>query len=155
MVTKLKALLKAHREEVAYLFFGALTTVVSIASFALLSRLFQAMMTPGAALNAANFLSLIISVAFAYVTNRRFVFRSRSRGKAVLSEMATFFAGRTFTVVLDMVLMNLLVTGLGLWDLGAKTLVTVVVIILNYVIAKRWVFKKQEDKPEQKRMGKT
>lgn len=142
-MNKFKAFYVAHREAIAYLFFGGLTTLVSILSFAALSRLLTLFLSDVLALNIANLLSLLISITFAYVTNRRYVFQSKAKGRAVYAEVAAFFAGRTFTLLLDMGLMNLLVTVWHVWDIGAKGMVTLMVILLNYLIAKRWVFKKR------------
>ncbi len=131
-----------HREAINYLFFGVLTTLVSIGSYAGLSRLFFLLaLNQNTAMLSANFLSLITSITFAYITNRRYVFQSKARGRAIWAEMASFYLGRAVTLVLDMLLMSLLVSVLGVWDLLAKTLVTVLVILLNYVIAKLFVFR--------------
>ncbi len=148
-MTKFKPFLLAHRETVTYLIFGGLTTLISVVCYAVLSRLFIRFLSPGLAMNGANLLSLIISITFAYVTNRRYVFFSKAKGRAIYAEMLAFFLGRTFTLLLDMALMNLLVSVLHVWDLGAKSMVTLLVILLNYVIAKRWVFQKTSKNPEQ------
>ena len=142
---KYKALYHSHREMIAYLFFGALTTAVSILSYALLSRLFALMMRRNFAVYGANFLSILLSVTFAYITNRRYVFQSKASGRDVIKEMASFYLGRAVTMVLDMALMALLVSALHVWDLLAKALVTVVVIALNYIISKLFVFKTKEN----------
>ena len=135
---------RTHREKITYLFFGVLTTAVSILSFAAFSWLFAPIMAAGWALNAANLLSVLLAVTFAYATNRRYVFLSKSRGRAAAKEAASFFAGRFITMLADLLLMNILVSVLGVWDLAAKCAVTVLVIVLNYIIAKRWVFQKGE-----------
>ncbi len=142
---KWKELYHRHREMIAYLFFGALTTIVSILSYALLSRLFALMMRQPWAMYSANFLSILLSVTFAYITNRRYVFQSKAHDRAIWVEMASFYLGRAVTMVLDMALMALLVTVLHIWDLLAKSLVTVIVILLNYIISKLFVFKTKDD----------
>lgn len=130
-----------HREAISYLFFGALTTLVSILSLALLTRLFLLAFDLNTAVFIANFCSNVISITFAYVTNRRYVFQSKAQGRAIWAEMASFYLGRGVTFALDMLLMALLVTILNVRYLFAKTLVTVLVIVVNYVIAKLFVFK--------------
>jgi len=136
-----KTLYHAHREAITYVFFGGLTTLVSILSYAGLSRMFIPIMGEKLAMNIANLLAILLSITFAYVTNRRYVFLSKAKGRGILSEMASFYMGRAVTLILDMLLMNVLVSMLGMGDLLAKTLVTVVVVVLNYVIAKLFVFR--------------
>jgi putative flippase GtrA len=142
---KWKGLYNRHREAICYLFFGALTTIVSIASYAALSRLFLLFMEKNAAIYGANLLSILISITFAYVTNRRYVFLSRAKGKALWAEMASFYLGRGITLLLDMALMAFFISGLHIWDLLAKTAVTVVVIFVNYVISKYIVFRRKRN----------
>ena len=74
-----------------YIFFGGLTTVVSIGSFALCNTVF--------AINEliANAISWILAVAFAYITNRIWVFNSNATGKALIKEIIAFFGGRITT----------------------------------------------------------
>ena len=93
-------------------------------------------------LQAANVISWIAAVVFAYFTNRRFVFESRSQN--MLKEAAAFFAARLSTLVLDMALMFLLVTLLKCNDKIAKLVVQAAVIVANYVLSKFLVFKKKE-----------
>ena len=100
-------------------------------------------MGPVTALNTANFCAITLSILFAYVTNRRFVFQSKAAGRtAVLREMAAFFGCRLITMGLDMALMNLLVVALHMPDMIGKILVNILVIIANYILSKRIVFRK-------------
>ncbi len=141
---------REHKEVLLYLLFGGLTTVVSVIFYAL----------PMMALNfgegnilglhidfdvtIANIISWICAVTFAYVTNRAWVFENKAHGGgAVAKECAAFFAGRLFTLVVETVLLNLCVSALGMNDLIAKILVSIVTIILNYIISKLIVFKKK------------
>jgi len=145
VLAKLKTGLLSHKEAIAYLIFGGLTTLVGILCYAGLSRIFVRFMDSKAAMNAANLLSILTAILFAYATNRRYVFLSRTKGRAALAEFVSFFMGRAFTLVLDMALMNLLVLALHVWDIAAKVAVNILVIVLNYVIAKRFVFRKGRD----------
>ena len=138
---KLIDLYRKHREIVNYLIVGVLTTVVSLVVY---YGLTLTVLDPEKAvqLQAANVISWIAAVVFAYFTNRRFVFESRSQN--MLKEAAAFFAARLSTLVLDMALMFLLVTLLKCNDKIAKLVVQAAVIVANYVLSKFLVFKKKE-----------
>ena len=138
---KLIDLYRKHREIVNYLIVGVLTTVVSLVVY---YGLTLTVLDPEQAvqLQAANVISWIAAVVFAYFTNRRFVFESRSQN--MLKEAAAFFAARLSTLVLDMALMFLLVTLLKCNDKIAKLVVQAAVIVANYVLSKFLVFKKKE-----------
>ncbi len=143
---KLKSLFKKHREVVAYLFFGGVTTLVNIAAYALLKR-------TGLSTGVANALAWVIAVLVAYVTNRRWVFESHTRGAAAVKELTAFVAARAGTGLLDEAVMVLGVDRLGpmlvsperlgLWGLGVKVFSNLLVIILNYVFSKLFIFKKK------------
>lgn len=144
---KLKALLLKYREALLYLFFGGVTTLVNIAAFALFSRL-------GLSTGAANAIAWVIAVLVAYATNRRWVFESRSAGAVALREFAAFVACRLGTGVMDEIIMILGVDRLGpllvspdrqsLWALGVKVFSNILVIVLNYVFSKLFIFRKKE-----------
>ena len=138
---KLIDLYRKHKEIVNYLIVGVLTTVVSLVVY---YGLTLTVLDPEKAvqLQAANMISWIAAVVFAYFTNRRFVFESRSQN--MLKEAAAFFAARLSTLVLDMALMFLLVTLLKCNDKIAKLVVQAAVIVANYVLSKFLVFKKKE-----------
>ena len=137
---KLTALYRKHRELIAYLIVGGLTTLVSLAVYYGCVLTFLDPRVP-VQLQAANVLSWIVSVIFAYFTNRRFVFRSRNRN--VLREAARFCAGRVGTLLLDMAVMFLGVTVLGQNDKLVKLIDQVIIVVANYVISKLFVFKKE------------
>ena len=138
---KLIDLYRKHKEIVNYLIVGVLTTAVSLVVY---YGLTLTVLDPEKAvqLQAANMISWIAAVVFAYFTNRRFVFESRSQN--MLKEAAAFFAARLSTLVLDMALMFLLVTLLKCNDKIAKLVVQAAVIVANYVLSKFLVFKKKE-----------
>ena len=94
---KLSAALRAHGEAVRYLVFGALTTLLNMALYAL----FQAWFGYQAANSWGNVLDNALCILFAYATNRRFVFGSRTRGRAAVQEFGRFVACRLGTMLLD------------------------------------------------------
>ena len=93
--------LKKHWEVLSYLIFGVLTTLLNILLYALFSRLFGYT----AANSWGNVLDNALCILFAYCTNRAFVFRSKTPGKAMAKEFGTFVTCRLGTMVLDAVIM--------------------------------------------------
>ena len=122
-----------------YLIFGVLTTAVSIATYYACTKLIFSPQNP-VELQAANVVSWIISVTFAYVTNRLFVFKTCG---GFVKEAIKFFSSRLGTLGLEIILMYLLVTLLKLSDLPVKIAVQFVVIAANYVLSKLIVFKEK------------
>lgn len=136
---KIIDLFNKYKEIILYLIFGVLTTVVSLVSYYLLTL---TILNPnnGIQLQIANIISWILSVAFAYITNRKYVFESKS--DKILSEISSFVGGRVATLLMDMLIMFIFVTILHLNDKLFKLISQVVVIVANYIISKLFVFKK-------------
>lgn len=134
-----KSLFNKYREVIMYLIFGVLTTVISLLVYYLLT---YKLLDPNEVveLQIANVLSWVAGVTFAYVTNRKFVFESKSDNK--LKEVSNFVLARVTTLVLDMAIMFIFVTWLGGNDKIFKLVSQVAVIVLNYVFSKLFVFKK-------------
>lgn len=130
-------LVRKHREMILYLVFGVLTTVVSLASYFILTN---TVLNPDIAwmLQMANVISWILSVLFAYITNRKYVFDSHD---SVKKEFPKFMISRVFSLLIDMFMMFLFVSVLHYNDKIIKLISQVVIIILNYVFSKVFVFK--------------
>ncbi len=142
MKSKILKLYKEHREIANYLIVGGLTTLVSlVVKYALLFTILDA--KNGVQLQIAVITSWIISVAFAYWANRKFVFESKSR--EYLKEIGLFVSSRIMTLLLDMFIMWLFVTLLKLdtnvWVIIWTIVSQILVIIANYVLSKFIVFK--------------
>jgi len=94
----------------------------------------------------ANVISWILCVAFAYVTNRTWVFAQKAREiKGILREAASFAAGRLATLGLEELILWLGIDVLGIRDLPVKIAAQVLVIAGNYVISKWLVFRKSKE----------
>lgn len=120
-----------------YGFFGLMTTVVNYAVFYLFLDVFSA------AYQVANAVALIVSVAFAFAVNKQFVFASKSWSKEVLKkELPAFLSARAVSGLIDLGSMWLLVDVLAVTPKLAKILVNVLIITLNYVFSKIYVFRK-------------
>lgn len=135
---------KKYREIIVYLIVGVLTTIVSlITKWGLLFTILDA--EDAFELQVAVIISWIISVLFAYVTNRIFVFCSKN--KKILKEMISFFGARILTLVMEMAIMWFFVTLLKLntnmWVIVWTLVTQVLVIVLNYIFSKIFVFKKK------------
>ena len=130
---------KKYKEMLLYLFFGGLSFIVSIATYALFNV--------GMNINEliANVLSWIITVMFAFLTNRVWVFQSPTNGVAeFVKQMFVFYSGRVITLVVEEVILLVFITWLGFNSMLVKVVAQVIVILLNYVISKLVVFRKKE-----------
>ena len=145
--------MKAHREAILYVFWGAFTTLVTLASYALFVRAFN--VDP----NISNILSWVCGVTFAFVVNKWLVFESRTtKARILLWELGSFFSSRIFTGIVAFILFPILNDWMGLsaivLDFGflsilfgtsgmlAKIITSVVEIVLNWILSKYVVFKK-------------
>lgn len=141
MIKKIWNLYKKYEEIINYLIVGGLTTVVSLAVY------YGSVLTfldPNNAvqLQIANILSWVLAVAFAYVTNRIFVFKSKEEN--IVKECSAFVGSRILTLLMDMFIMFLFVTVLHLNDKVFKIVSQIFVVIGNYLISKLIVFKKKK-----------
>ncbi len=140
MTDKLKNLFVRYRELIVYVIVGGLTTVVSWLACFLLKLFLD---TDIAWQNTiVNILGWVAGVAFAFPTNRKWVFQSTS--PKWFKELVEFVSSRISTLVLEVVLMDLLVNLAGVDFWISKIGVAVLVVIANYVLSKVWVFKKEK-----------
>ena len=144
MMKKIKDLLTKYREQLLYLIFGGLTTVVDWSvSFLLYYFWGEAIDATPLLLHGANVIAWVAAVTFAYVTNRIWVFESKRRGFVpIVCEIAAFAGGRVLTLLLQEAIMGVFCTWLGLNEYLFKIIAAVLVIILNYFISKLLVFRK-------------
>ncbi|MEG2351329.1 MAG: GtrA family protein [Bacilli bacterium] len=134
-------LYKKHEEIVNYLIIGVLTTVVSLSTYYVCVLTFLDSKN-SLQLQIANIFSWFLAVAFAYITNRIFVFRSKS--KNITKEVYSFVSSRVITLLIDMFTMFVMVTELKISDKISKLIVQVIVILLNYSLSKKYVFKESK-----------
>lgn len=144
---KIWNLYKKYEEIINYLVVGGLTTIVAIGSkLLLLATILD--QTNGLELQIAEIISWFLAVTFAYVANRIFVFKSKTSGSKCAREIFNFFKGRIATQLIQMFIMWFFVTLLELdsnvWVLVFTLVCQVMQIVLNYVISKLLVFKKDK-----------
>ncbi|MCD7723119.1 MAG: GtrA family protein [Clostridiales bacterium] len=151
---KIKAFLKEKREILLYILFGALTTLVNFAAFWLFSLL-----SSGRYYLLNNAVAWLLSVIFAFVTNKLFVFGSKSRNfKTLMREAGEFFAARLFSLGVEEAGLIIFVEWLGFDSISftvfgieitgqliAKVILAVVVVILNYFFSKFIIFAKNRN----------
>ena len=138
-------LLKKYKSVILYIIFGGMTTVVDWSvSFTLYYLWGDALEATPWLIHGANVIAWVAAVAFAYVTNRIWVFESKRRGfMPIVGEIAAFAGGRVFTLLLQEVLMAVFFTWLGFNEYIVKIVAAVLVVILNYFISKIFVFRKK------------
>lgn len=125
------------KELILYGFCGALTTILDICIFWFLANVINLHYL------FSNAVAWILAVIFSFLANKYFVFESRSFSREVwVKEAVEFFGARGLSCVIDMGGMFLLVSILGINKNYAKLIINVVVIIINYILSKFWIFKK-------------
>ena len=129
----MKELLLKYKEVIMYLIFGVLTTVVNIVVYYMIADMLQIHYM------ISNIVAWFLSVLFAYMTNRKYVFESKSN--EIIKEMISFFGARLATGIMDMVFMWIFVGLHILPDFIAKVITNVFVIVANYILSKLVVFK--------------
>ena len=139
---KLKNLYKKYKEIINYLIIGGLTTVVSLATFYIV-RIFFLTNDTQLDIQISNIISWFFAVLFAFITNKKYVFESKKEGKEKLIEMIKFYLSRITTLLIDMATMWLLTAPLNINDKISKIIVQFIIVILNYVFSKLFVFKKE------------
>ena len=145
----LKNLYLKHKEIINYLLFGGLTTVVSWGTYSLFVKAI------GMSVGVGNVLSWICAVLFAFVTNKLFVFESKTWQPATaLREFVSFIGARLATGAIEWIGVpyfsnhGLTHPLFGVKGLLAKIVVSIVVIILNYIFSKFLVFIKKDKQAE-------
>lgn len=119
---------------VRYVFFGGCTTLVNLISFYVLRKL-------RVGLNIANVISIILAILFAYVVNSKFVFQDKCQTLADhIRPFCKFISARLMTMVIEVGGVWLLVAKLGMNDMVGKFATQFIVLILNYVFSKFFVF---------------
>ena len=139
MIKLIKELFNKYKELIMYGIMGVLTTVINIIAFAICEKIFG--------INAliSNIIAWIVSVIFAYITNKLFVFESKSFKRDVLiKEIISFTSARIFSLLLEEVIIYIMIDLMNINSLIVKIFSNVVVIAVNYVLSKLIIFKKKE-----------
>ena len=144
-MTNIKKLFLKYKEALSYLFFGGLTTVVNWSSYGLCVKYLNLNF------NAANAVSWVFAVIFAFVKNKIWVFESKQWNKnSFAKEFLPFTASRALTGVFEVAALPVAVklginqSLLGVENFPAKMLVSIIVVIANYVLSKFIIFNKSK-----------
>ena len=128
---------RKYREGIDYLFWGGIAFVLSMVLFYVFANI---MMIEE---QISNVITWVICVIFTYITNRTFVFRSKSSGvKAVTKEFVDFTSARLATLILENVVLFICIDLLTWHNMVAKLIGQFLVIVSNYILSKLWIFKK-------------
>ena len=140
MIAKIKELYLKYREIISYLFWGVMSTVVNYAAYFLCTLVFH--------LNylVSNGVAWVAAVLFAFVTNKLFVFESKSwEPKLAFKEFWQFVSARILSGLLETGMLYLFVDMLGFPDGPIKIIASILVVIINYIFSKLIIFKKPKE----------
>ena len=138
-IKNFKSFLKKYEHLIAYLFFGILTTLINLVSFWLFSKFTNIETIP------ATVISWFIAVAFAFITNKIWVFKSTNKTKKeTTKEIINFLIARLVTLLSEVLIMWFMVDFLHQDKIIWKLLCNIVTVILNYVFSKLFVFKMKQ-----------
>lgn len=128
--------MREKKEILSYLIFGGLTFLVSVTSYAI----FDTVLSMNELI--ANVLSWILAVSFAYVTNKKWVFDAPTHNaQELLKQVSSFFGGRVATLLVEEFILLIFVTLLKFPSIPVKVVAQIIVIVLNYIISKWFIFK--------------
>lgn len=133
-----------NKETITYIIFGILTTIVNYIVYYLLYK--YTGMDP----LAYNTIAWAAAVIFAFFTNKLFVFESRSfKPDILVKEFLIFVSARVLSLILEEAFLALTVKVMGIHELIAKVIISVVVVIVNYFASKFLIFKKEKGEPNE------
>lgn len=138
MIQKIRTLIEKYWDIVSYLFFGVCTTIVNYLIYIPCYNFL------GMSATVSNMIAWVVAVAFAYLTNKPFVFKSHDwSAKTVVPELTKFVGCRIGSGAAETVILLVTVDLLG-WNGNIWKLVTqVMVVVLNYIGSKLLVFRKK------------
>lgn len=141
---KLADIYESHKEGMRYIIFGALTTIVNIIVGGIAYYIFFSKLEESVKVNASTIIAIIAAWIFAYITNKIYVFDSKTNNfKELMKEIISFIGCRIVTAIIEIVLMHVFVTKLQFNYMLMKIIVNIIVIILNFVFSKLLIFKKK------------
>lgn len=138
MIKFVKTLCIKYKELILYGIFGVGSTAINIIVFYLLDTILKCNLI------FSNVLAWVFAFIFAFITNKLYVFESKSwRGQKALKEFIDFFIARVSTLFIDTLLMWLFIEILSINSILSKIVVNVIVIVVNYIASKLWIFKEK------------
>lgn len=130
-----KKYIKPHQDIIAYIFWGVVTTAVNLITYHLCFNII------GIEYYTSSIIAWVAAVITTYLTNRKWVFHSKAKSaKEITTEIFRFTASRAATLVMEMAILYLGKDVLGIAEDPTKYIATILVIILNYILSKFFVF---------------
>lgn len=128
-----------YKEVLLYLLFGGASFIISIGSYGFCN------ITLGINELIANIISWVLAVTFAFATNRIWVFDAPTDTfGGFMKQMLAFFGGRVVTLVIEEIILLIFITVLQFASMPVKIVAQIVVIVMNYIISKWFIFKKEK-----------
>lgn len=128
-----------YKAVVLYIFFGVVTTIINIGTYYIFSSILNIDYL------ISNLIAWVFAILVAYITNKLYVFDSKSFSKEIIiKELTSFIIARIFSLIIDNVIMYVFVGLLDINDMIIKVASNFVVIILNYILSKFIIFKKKD-----------
>lgn len=125
------------KSSVNYIFFGICTTLVNFISYSIF-------IYRGMDVTIANIVSIILSILFAYFVNARYVFASNAKGfKKIIYELSKFFTARLLTLIIEVAGVDIMIY-MSINAYFAKFIIQFVILVANYIISKKFIFKKEK-----------
>ncbi len=134
--SNLNALFEKNREIILYLIFGGCAFIISVGSFIILTVFIR--------LNEliANIISWILAVCFAFLTNRNWVFQKKTATiRETGRQFVDFISSRILTLIIEEAIILIFITQMGLNSIAVKIIAQIIVIVLNYLLSKNFVFR--------------
>ena len=140
-MNKIRELLEKYWELISYAFWGVMTTLVNYVVYFVCTKAI------GIDYLIANVIAWFVAVVFAFWVNKVYVVRSYQKdAKTMVREFGTFVSARILSGILETGMLALFVEAMHFNDSVIKIIASVLVVIINYVLSKLIIFKKQEEK---------
>lgn len=142
-LNKIADLYLKHKEGMRYLIFGFLSTVVNILTYIICAKfIFKNIYSENIIVNLSEIIAFIAALIFAYITNKQYVFNSKTNNfRELIKEITSFTGCRIITEIISIIMMNMVIW-FGVNDIFMKVLSNIVVILLNFIFSKLIIFKK-------------
>lgn len=152
-MAKLKELFIKYKEIICYILVGGVTTLVRWGTTAIFEKLLAPLNMQEVLLSTlVTILSLVVTILFAFPPNKLIVFESKSFRKDIVGkEFVAFISARAAASIIELVGIPALSTLLSIPTLVTTMIVSLVVLVVNYILSKVFIFKNREDKKEEKK----
>lgn len=124
-----------NKEIILYLFFGILTTIINFIVYLVTLKISGIYIL-------STTLAFILAIVFAYITNKKYVFKKVTVSfKELIEEFMKFLSSRIFTYIVDVLGMILLIEYFSQGEVISKLIINVIVVFLNYILSKIYIFR--------------